>query len=68
MGLTQKGEIYVWGGHFRGKRGDEANLRPINQKDKTNVFYHVPCLIQSLQNTKIVQICCGQFHSMALDN
>ena len=68
MALNDKGEIYVWGGHFKGKRGDDASLRPSHAKEIGNVLYHVPCLITSLTGTIISQICCGQFHSMAIDN
>ena len=28
MCITKKGEAYVWGGHFKGKRGDDPDKRP----------------------------------------
>lgn len=64
--LTRKGEVYVWGGHAKGKRGDDPDKRPTRKKIGDNI-YNIPCLIQTLQNKRIVQIECGQFHSMALD-
>ena len=55
MCLTYKGAVYVWGGHFKGKRGDDPEKRPQRPKEKSVSFlYHIPCQIDALKNQKII--------------
>ena len=57
---TENGEVYVWGGHYKAKRGDEPSLRPSivithNKKYNTrSVQYDIPCQISAFNNIKIV--------------
>jgi hypothetical protein len=56
--LTKKGEVYVWGGHFKGKRGDDPDDRPHREQALQNAsrsyLYHVPCFIKAFQDIKII--------------
>lgn len=68
--LNKLGEVFVWGGNFKGKRGDNPESRPVKEtlkNGKKMYDLHVPCRIQSLIGKRIVQIACGQAHSLALD-
>lgn len=54
MALTRAGLVYVWGGHLKGKRGDDpAQRKKINGAPQ----YYLPTLIKSL--TSIKEISCG---------
>ena len=54
MCLTKKGEVFVWGGHSKGKRGDDPDKRPTRKDDANSVMFHIPCRIQALSGKKIV--------------
>lgn len=72
MCLTKDGNVYVWGGQAKGKRGDSESKRPRRKtkrpKEQDTVLYHVPWKIQAFEKIKVEAISCGQFHSLALDS
>ena len=55
IGLTENGQCYGWGLNKYGQVG-------IGNCEKTTT----PTLINSIADLKVVQICCGAYHSMAL--
>lgn len=58
MALNQWGQVFSWGSDFYGQLGHEngENIQP------------VPKIIRELARYIIVQIACGQRHSVALSN
>lgn len=59
MAINEWGHLFVWGSNSLGQCGLD-NLSSAN--------YEVPSLVKSLATIQIVQIACGQFHSLALAN
>jgi alpha-tubulin suppressor-like RCC1 family protein len=65
--LTNKGEIYSFGGCSFGQLG----LGPINTMPLDSDKYPympIPKLIDSLSSVEIIYIACGDSHSMAIDS
>lgn len=58
MALNQWGQVYSWGSDYHGQLGLDIgeNIQPIPKFVRALGIYH------------IVQICCGQRHSVALAN
>lgn len=58
MALNQWGQVYSWGSDYHGQLGLDIgeNIQPI------------PKFVRALGTYHIVQICCGQRHSVALAN
>ena len=59
MALSEDGRVYAWGGTLHKKTGEKGGGANKNE----------PRLVQTLADmgAKIVQIDCGDFHSVALD-
>lgn len=57
MAINEWGQLFVWGSNVCGQCGLE--------NDSTAV-YPIPKLVKSLATKQVVQIACGQFHSLAL--
>ncbi len=55
IAITEENKIYIWGENYWGQLGNETNH---------NCF--VPKLLEKIKDERIVDICCGDFHSMAL--
>ena len=55
--LLVDGSVYAWGGTLFKKVGE-----------KTSTQNHEPRQVNGLKGTSIVQIGCGDFHSVALDD
>jgi RCC1 and BTB domain-containing protein len=55
LALSEKGEIFSWGGNRWGQLGNGSNTDN-----------HRPENIKHLKNKFMVEICCGSYHSMAL--
>ena len=65
MVLTNMGEIYCFGGGSCGQLGF-GNISAMPLDVDSCPFMPVPKKIDSLQNQFIVQLACGDSHSMAL--
>lgn len=61
LALTEDGQVYVWGGSWRNKRGDKLEDRKGFQNFK-------PFLLHALEGRVITKIGCGDFHSVALED
>lgn len=59
MAVNEWGQLFVWGSNSSGQCGLEND---------SSAVYPVPKLVKSLATKQIVQIACGQFHSLALTN
>lgn len=59
MAINEWGHLFVWGSNSLGQCGHENN---------SSVNYPVPKLVKSLATKQIVQIACGQFHTLVLTN
>lgn len=58
MAITEWGQLFTWGSNVCGQLGN-------NVLDSINVN---PKLVKALATKHIVQIACGQYHSLALTN
>nr|XP_023013190.1 probable E3 ubiquitin-protein ligase HERC4 isoform X1 [Leptinotarsa decemlineata] len=58
MALNQWGQVFTWGSDYHGQLGQSLgeNVQPI------------PKMVRALATYHIIQICCGQRHSVALAN
>lgn len=59
MAINEWGQLFVWGSNTSGQCGLENN---------SSAIYQEPKIVKSLATKQIVQIACGQFHSLALTN
>lgn len=57
MALLEDGTVYAWGGTLHKKVGGEKGAQQNNE----------PRLVSGLSGKFIIQIDCGDFHSVALD-
>jgi alpha-tubulin suppressor-like RCC1 family protein len=55
IAITEENKIYIWGGNYLGQLGNGTNH---------NCF--VPQMPEKLMDERIVDICCGNFHSIVL--
>lgn len=58
MALNQWGQVFSWGSDYNGQLGQNIGEN----------IQAVPKIIRPLAIYQIVQICCGQRHSVALAN
>lgn len=59
MAINEWGQLYVWGSNSSGQCGIEND---------SVVVYRVPKTVKALATKQIIQIACGQYHSLALTN
>lgn len=59
MAVNEWGQLFVWGSNSSGQCGLEND---------SSAIYPAPKLVKSLATKQVVQIACGQFHSLALTN
>lgn len=59
MAINEWGQLFAWGSNSLGQCGLEND---------SSAIYPIPKLVKSLATKQIVQIACGQFHSLALTN
>lgn len=59
MAVNEWGQLFVWGSNSSGQCGLEND---------SSANYLMPKLVKSLATKQIVQIACGQLHSLALTN
>lgn len=59
MAVNEWGQLFSWGSNTSGQCGLEND---------SSATYPSPKLVKSLATKQIVQIACGQFHSLALTN
>jgi E3 ubiquitin-protein ligase HERC4 len=57
--VNEWGQLFSWGSNNFGQCGHE---------NESSSVYPVPKLVKSLATKQIIQISCGQFHSLALTN
>ena len=67
LALSQNGDIYSWGGCSYGQLGH--SFMEIMPKDENNKpFLPIPTIIESIKDIKMIDISCGQFHNLSIDN
>lgn len=59
MAINEWGQLFAWGSNSSGQCGLEND---------STATYPSPKLVKSLATKQVVQIACGQFHSLALTN
>ena len=59
MAINEFGQLYCWGGN---------NLNQCGLENDSTAVYPIPKLVKTLATKQIVQIACGQYHSLALTN
>jgi E3 ubiquitin-protein ligase HERC4 len=59
MAINEWGQLFAWGSNSSGQCGHEND---------SSAIYPMPKLVKSLATKQIVQVACGQFHSLALTN
>lgn len=59
MAINEWGQLFVWGSNSSGQCGLEND---------SSAVYPMPKLVKSLATKQIIQVACGQFHSLALTN
>jgi alpha-tubulin suppressor-like RCC1 family protein len=67
MALTTEGALLTWGGNLHKKLGNASSTASlhINQEENDMPSLYI---VKSLYEKKIIDICCGDFHSVALEN
>lgn len=66
MALCEDGCVLAWGGTLHKKLGNK-NEEEIYYEDEEITHYPSPHVVPSLFRRKIVDISCGDFHSVALE-
>lgn len=59
MAINEWGQLFAWGSNSSGQCGLEND---------SSATYTTPKLVKSLATKQVIQIACGQFHSLALTN
>ena len=58
--ITDKGDLYLFG------RGREGQLGREGMIESAATYRTVPTKVESLRNRKIIQVACGDYHTLAL--
>ena len=63
--LTKKGELYTWGSHRSGQLGNEETRERGHDEDSV-LSRTFPTKVDSLYETVIIKVVCGEYHMAAI--
>lgn len=63
MALTTEGSLLTWGGTLHKKLGNNPDNQDYEERDD----YPSQYIVKTLYRKTIIDICCGDFHSVALE-
>ena len=65
MALTKKGQVYAWGEATCGQLGFEDDQNMPRNSD-SRVYQPTPRLVKTLEKKRVIEISCGEAHSLVL--
>jgi alpha-tubulin suppressor-like RCC1 family protein len=67
MALTKQGTVYAWGEATCGQLGFEDLTKLLRNQDG-RIYQPTPRKVKALEKQKIIEISCGEAHSLVLSN
>ena len=67
LALSENGDIYSWGGCSYGQLG-HSYIDIMPKDDNNKPFLPIPNIIESIREIKMIDIACGKYHNISIDN